>query len=213
MTSFGIRYLCIIFCFLSATVSHAQARDTTAILLFGDSIVAGYGLNTEHSLAVLVENALRARGHVVQVIDGGVSGDTTGGGRSRLQWMLDKYAPDIAVLALGGNDVLRGIPPDVTRDNVEAMLTLLRARDVRTILSAVQAPDTLGAAYQAKFDAIYPELAKQYQVPLYPFLLKETFHDPALMQADGIHPNAAGAQVVANALADYLSGTLNIHSN
>ncbi len=185
-----------------------MASEPVRILLFGDSIVAGYGLKTAASVPVQLESALRAAGHEVTVIDGGVSGDTTSGGRTRLRWMVNKHAPDLVVLALGGNDVLRGIPPEVTRQNIDAMLHFLQARDIRVILSAAQATRSLGETYMKKFNVIYPELAQQYDVPLYPFLISDTFGDRALMQPDGIHPNARGAARIAENLAEYLAPKL-----
>lgn len=140
----------------------------------------------------------------VTVVNGGVSGDTTSGGRTRLSWMLKKHQPDIVLLALGGNDVLRGIPPRVSRDNILAMLTILQEQNVKTILSAVQAPDTLGKEYQSDFDRIYLDATKEYAVSLYPFLIEKTFGRKHLMQPDGIHPNKEGVKKIATDLAAYL---------
>ena len=143
----------------------------------------------------------------VKVINGGVSGDTTAAGRSRLEWTLDKNRPNLVILALGGNDVLRGIPPAVTRDNLKAMLKLLKERNIPTILSAVQAPDSHGAAYGKQLDAAYKELSKQYGTPLYPFLLAGVFGNTELMQPDGIHPNPQGADYIATQLISYIEAS------
>lgn len=139
-----------------------------------------------------------------RVVNGGVSGDTTAGGRSRLEWTLDKHRPGLVILALGGNDVLRGIPPAVTRDNLTAMLEVLKQRNIPTILSAVQAPQSHGAAYGQQLDAAYKGLAERYAVPLYPFLLADVFGQTGMMQQDGIHPNAQGAGRIAKRLAEYV---------
>lgn len=187
-----------------ATLSHAQDANSTSILLFGDSIIAGYGLNEEDSLAVQLERRLNDAGYAVDVINGGVSGDTTSAGRSRLAWMLGRHKPDIVLLALGGNDVLRGIAPAITRENLDAMLAELHRRNVTAILSAVRAPSNLGAAYQAELNAVYTDLAEQFRVPLYPFLIEKTFGQQSYMQEDGIHPNAQGIALIARDLADYL---------
>lgn len=173
-------------------------------MLFGDSLIAGYGLSAEDTIPAQLESLLKEKHPGVKVVNGGVSGDTTAGGRSRLEWTLDRHRPSFVILALGGNDALRGIPPAVTRDNLAAMLDLLKQRNIRTMLSAVQAPDSHGAAYRGQFDTIYKELAEYYGTPLYPFLLTGIFGNPSLMQADGIHPNAKGAELIARDLAEYI---------
>lgn len=173
-------------------------------MLFGDSIVAGYGLPAEETVPAKLEALLKQKHPGVTVVNGGVSGDTTAGGRSRLEWTLDRHRPGLVIVALGGNDVLRGIPPAVTQDNLEAMLELLKRRNIPTVLSAVQAPDSHGATYREQLDAIYKELSRRYDVPLYPFLLADVFGNAGLMQPDGIHPNAQGAEYIAKGLAEYL---------
>lgn len=193
---------------MATGLSHAQANETTTILLFGDSIIAGYGLNEKDAVPAQLEQALREHDDSVRVINGGVSGDTTGAGRSRLEWTLDKHNPDMVVLALGGNDVLRGLPISVTTENILAMLELLKERNIPTILSAVQAPGNLGIAYQRQLNSLYKDASEKYEAPLYPFLLTETFGKKALMQQDGIHPNAEGAKTIANDLAEYLKEVL-----
>ncbi len=182
----------------------ANSQDTTTILLFGDSIIAGYGVEKSQSLPSQLQSILDANGHSVNVIGGGVSGDTTSGGRSRLDWTLKKHQPDIVVLALGGNDLLRGVPPKVTRQNISAMLDRLKLIDATIILSQVQAPASLGESFQKDFDGIYTDAAESYKVPLYPFFLVDTFGNAQLMQADGIHPNPAGAKLIATKLAAFL---------
>jgi len=202
LSSFRIALLSILLCCLS--LSHVNAKDTNVILLFGDSIVAGYGLGAEDSVPAKMESLLKKKYPDAKVINGGVSGDTTASGRSRLEWTLDKQRPGLVILALGGNDVLRGLPPAVTRDNLTAMLELLKQRNIPTILSAVQAPDSHGATYRKQFDAAYKELAEQYGTPLYPFLLADIFGNNGMMQPDGIHPNAQGAEHIAKLLVGYL---------
>jgi acyl-CoA thioesterase-1 len=182
----------------------ANDSETTSLLLFGDSIIAGYGVQKHESLPQQLQAALNAKGINIKVINGGVSGDTTSGGRNRLSWTLKKYQPDLVVLALGGNDLLRGVSPQVTRANIRAMLQTLQQQKVKTILSRVQAPASLGQRFQQDFDRIYTDASNSYNVPLYPFLLAETYGRPSLMQADGIHPNPAGAALIASRLAGYL---------
>ena len=174
-------------------------------MLFGDSIVAGYGLTTSESLPVQVENILRGKGHNVNVINGGVSGDTTGGGLSRLEWTLNKHNPHIVVLALGGNDVLRGVQPRTTYENLDAMMQMLSKHQKVALLSAVTAPSNHGLQYQRDFNQIYPYLSEKYQTPLYPFFLQSTFGNANLMMSDQVHPNAEGIKVIASELATYLS--------
>ena len=175
-----------------------------SILLFGDSIVAGYGLPAETAMSVQLQRILAEKGTDVTVINGGVSGDTTTGGRNRLEWMLNKYKPDAMILALGGNDLLQGVDPTVTRENIHAMLKTARENRIPTALVAVRAPLNYGLDYAKKFDAIFPELARQYSIPLHPFFLESVYGKPAFMQADGIHPNAKGAELISQELALFL---------
>lgn len=151
-----------------------------------------------------MECAFKAKNYNINVINGGVSGDTTTGGRNRIKWSLDNYKPDIVILAIGGNDALRGISPDIVYDNLNVMLHLLKSRDIKIVLSSVSAPANMGELYNNKFNTIYVDLANKYKVNLYPFLLQEIFGNPSFMQADGIHPNAKGVEFIANALTDYL---------
>jgi len=201
-SSFRIALLSIIVC--CAPLFHANAKDTNIILLFGDSIIAGYGLGAEDSVPAKMEQMLKEEHPDIRVINGGVSGDTTAGGRNRLEWTLERQKPDLVILALGGNDVLRGIPPAVTRDNLMAMLEMLKQKQIPTILSAVKAPGSFGLAYSTQLDVAYTQLAEQYGVPLYPFLLTEIFGKSHLMQSDGIHPNMQGAEHIAKQLSEYL---------
>ena len=188
----------------SASGAVAQEKTVPTVLIFGDSIVAGYGLKPEEILTVRLQSIMEQKGHHVSIINAGVSGDTTSGGRARLAWTLKKHHPAVVVLAIGGNDLLRGLPPALTRENLTAMLDELKAQKIKVILSAVQAPPSFGVAFAAEFNKIYPELAQKYDVPLYPFLLEKTFGQATLMQKDQIHPNAQGAELIAQALADYL---------
>jgi acyl-CoA thioesterase-1 len=203
MVSFFLRIL-LFFVVNGLIISHAQAKTATSILLFGDSITAGYGLAEQDSLPVQLEIFLREKGRNVKVINGGVSGDTTSSGRSRLEWALTKHKPDMVIIALGGNDVLRGFSPNVTRDNLNAMLAMLKTKNIPVILSKVKAPANLGTEYVESFNKIYPELAKKYNIKLYPFFLEETFGKQSMMQNDGIHPNAEGVKVMVKILGTQL---------
>lgn len=188
-------------------VSPSDAHAASTVLIFGDSLTAGYRLNADEALPAVVEKKLREKGEEVTVINGGVSGDTTAGGKLRLAWTLGKHKPDVVLLALGGNDMLRGIPPQTVRENLDAMLATLKERNIRTILMAVQVPPNQDPAYTRAFNAIYPELAEEYGVVLYPFFLESIFGQPDYLLDDGIHPNARGVDYIAGYLADYLIKT------
>ncbi len=179
---------------LFAAVPGASA-EPIRLLAIGDSLTAGYGLPTDQSFPVQLEIALRDRGYEVAVINAGVSGDTTAGGLARLDWALADE-PDLVLLELGANDGLRGLDPHDTRKNLAAMLELLSQRGMPTLLAGMYAPPNLGREYGEVFNALYPELAEQYAVPLYPFFLDGVAAVADLNQADGIHPNGAGVAVI-----------------
>ncbi len=168
------------------------------ILGFGDSLMAGYGLDPGMGFVPRLESALRAEGLAVTVINAGVSGDTTSAGRARLSWVLDGLArkPDLVLLELGANDALRGIDPRITRANLDAMLSLLAKRGLRVLLVGMRAPPNLGPEYRQAFDRIYPELAARHRTCFYPFFLEGVAARPSLNQADGLHPNARGVEEI-----------------
>jgi acyl-CoA thioesterase-1 len=183
-----------------AVVLPAEAAEPTKVLAFGDSLTAGYGLPEADSFTAQLEQALDARGTEVTIINGGVSGDTSAGGRDRLDWALGD-APQLVLLELGANDGLRGLDPAATRDNLDAVLATLHERGVPVLLLGMVAPPNLGPDYGAAFDAIYPELARKWDVPLYPFFLDGVAADPALNQPDGMHPNREGVARIVEKLA------------
>ena len=165
------------------------------ILMLGDSLTAGYGLASGDALPIRLEAALRDRGLDVRVIDAGVSGDTTAGGLARLEWALADR-PHAVIVALGANDALRAIDPAVSRSNLDRLLRALAERHLPVLLAGMLAPRSLGPDYGAKFDAIYPEVAERHGALLHPFLLDGVATVAALNQADGLHPNAAGVEVI-----------------
>lgn len=173
---------------LSPTVA---AAETVQIVGLGDSLMAGYQLDPGHSFPEKLEAALKARGHDVVIVNAGVSGDTTGGGLSRLDWSVAD-GTDLVILELGANDMLRGISPEVTEKNLDAMIARLNARGIGIILAGMVAAPNLGPDYAASFDAIYPRLAQTYDLPLYPFFLDGVAAVSSLLLADGMHPNPAG---------------------
>lgn len=180
------------------------------ILAFGDSLFAGYGLKDGQGYPDVLETALRARGINAQVADAGVSGDTTAAGLQRIRFVLDAQdaPPELAIVELGGNDLLRGIPPAQTRDNLAAILTELQRRRIPVLLMGMRAPPNLGADYVAEFDAIYPALAKRFGTALVPFFQEPVFDKPALIQQDRIHPTAEGIEAMVAATVDDVAAAL-----
>jgi acyl-CoA thioesterase-1 len=169
------------------------------ILMLGTSLTQGYGLRPRAEIPALLQAKLKAAGIDAKVINAGVSGDTSAGGLSRLDWSLAER-PDAAIVELGSNDALRGIPPAQTEKNLSAILAKLKAQHIPTLLLGMMAPRNLGPEYGRAFDAIYPRLAKQYGAMLYPFVLQGVALNPKLNQADGMHPNPAGARIIADRL-------------
>jgi len=181
---------------MCGTGARAQADGhMIRILALGDSLTAGYGLARSDGFVAQLERALRAKGIPARVIDAGVSGDTTAGGRARLEWALAER-PHVAIVALGGNDGLRGLDPASTHANLSAILSRLRERNIPALLAGMLAPPNLGAEYGEAFRNTYAQLAREYEVVFYPFFLEGVAAEPALNQPDGIHPNARGVAVM-----------------
>lgn len=201
-----IRNAAALFFFVSLPVLPLPAKaEPVTVVALGDSLTAGYGLPPEQGLVPQLQGWLTAAGAEVTVVNAGVSGDTTAGGLSRLDWSLTPET-DALMVTLGGNDMLRGLPPEEARANISAILAGAKAKGLPVLLVGMQAPGNYGAEYKAAFDAIYPELAAEFGATLYPFFFQgmtEGDADPALlrpfMQEDGIHPNAEGvARIVAD---------------
>jgi acyl-CoA thioesterase-1 len=171
--------------------STAKDEPQQKIIAFGDSLVAGLGLPAGTTFSAVLEKALRAEGYPVTIINAGVSGETASGGLARLDWTIGGGA-DGLILELGANDMMRGIDPGVTKAALDAILSKLKARNIRVLIAGMKASPSLGPEYKASFDAIYPALAKKYEAPLYPFFLDGVTGDPTLNQGDGLHPNSAG---------------------
>jgi acyl-CoA thioesterase-1 len=173
--------------------SPAAARELH-VFAFGDSLTAGYGLPRGQGFAPQLEDALRRNGVPARVTDAGVSGNTVGQGRARLKWTLDglKQKPDLAIVALGGNDMLRGIPARETREDMETIMRLLKERGIATVLAGMLAPPFLGERYTREFNAVFPDLAREYRAEFYPFFLAGVAGNPKLNLPDRVHPNAAG---------------------
>jgi acyl-CoA thioesterase I len=177
------------------------------ILAFGDSLTAGYGLSAGEAFPVRLQARLAADGYQVQIANGGVSGDTSAGGLARLDWALaDK--PDIVLVELGANDMLRGIDPKVTYDNLDKILARISQTGAKILLLGMKAVSNWGAEYQNEFDAIFPALAAKYHATLYPFFLEGVATDATLNQADGLHPNPQGVALIVDRVSPYLERLL-----
>ncbi len=189
--------LAIIQALLLIFASPAHAAEKL-VLAFGDSLTAGYGLAPSESFPAQLQAALRAGGIAARVHNAGVSGDTSAAGKGRLGWVLAslKVKPDLVILELGANDMLRGLKPDQTRANLDAILADLKRRNIRVLIAGMRASPNMGKAYQAQFDPIYPALAKKYGASFYPFFMNGVTGNRALLIADQMHPNAKGVGVV-----------------
>jgi acyl-CoA thioesterase-1 len=183
----------------AALVSGAANAAPKKILVLGDSIAAGYGLAAEESFPARLEAALRARGVDAEIVNSGISGDTTAGGRKRLDWALASK-PGYVIVELGGNDGLRGLDPKETRANLDVIIAELKAKGVKVMLAGMYAPPNLGTRYEAEFNAIFPELAAKHGIAFYPFILEGVAMRKELNQPDGIHPNARGVDVIVERL-------------
>jgi acyl-CoA thioesterase I len=177
-----------------------EASAATRILALGDSLTAGFGLAPQQAFPVRLQAKLAASGVEAQVVNAGVSGDTSAGGLARLDWALADH-PDLVLVELGANDALRGIDPKLTYANLDKILTKVKATGAKVLLLGMRAPSNWGRSYQTEFDAIFPDLATKHHVPLYPFFLDGVALDPALNQSDGLHPTAQGADIIAGRVA------------
>ena len=169
------------------------------LMVYGDSLVAGYGLRASEGFTEQLQQALTEAGRNVKVLNAGVSGDTSAGGLARLDWALSDR-PDAVIIVLGGNDFLRGLDPQHTRENLRQILSRLRQDKIKILLCGMLAPVNLGPAYRQQFDSIYPELAYSFNTGFYPFFLQGVALNPELNQPDGLHPNEAGVSVITQSV-------------
>lgn len=180
-----------------AVAASAQPNNSPVrIVVLGDSLVAGFQLKASDAFPAQLERALKAKGHSVEVINAGVSGDTTANGLERLQWAVPERT-DAVILELGANDALRGLDPARAKANLEKIITALKAGGSEVLLAGMMAPRNLGEGYVRNFDGLYPELAKTHGLILYPFFLDGVALNSSLNLGDGIHPNAQGAAEIA----------------
>lgn len=197
--------------------SNAQEKQTNdadpkekLMVTFGDSLYAGYGLDAGDGLAPELERQFSAGGASIKVHSAGVSGDTTAAGLQRLAFVLDnlKRKPDLVMVGLGGNDMLRGIGPDQTKTNLIAIMEELKSRGIQPMLTGMIAAPNMGPQFAEEFNPIFSELAKTYNAPLDPFILDNVITDPSLMLDDGIHPTAEGIDIIAKRLAPIIAETI-----
>lgn len=183
-----------------ALSASAQAQNAPLkIVAFGDSLTAGYGLPAQDAFPAKLQAALRARGHNVEIENAGVSGDTASGGLSRLDWSIPD-GTDAVIVELGANDMLRGVDPKVTRQALDEILAKLKARNIAVLLCGMRAAPNLGADYARDFESIFDDLAKKYDVVFYPFFLDGVATQAKLALRDGMHPNAAGVEMIVNGI-------------
>jgi len=193
---------------LSASPGQAQ---NPIVIAFGDSLTAGLGVKAKEAWPAVVRDKLAARGVHITMVNAGVSGDTTAGGKARLAWSLDgaTVKPTAAIVALGANDALRALDPEDAFRNLDAILVELRKRNMDVLLAGMLAPPNLGEDYGNRFLAIYTRLADKHGVPLYPFLLDGVAAEKDMNQDDGIHPTAEGQQVIAEKILPWVEALLN----
>ena len=208
---FLLRFYLFLMVLAFSGIQTLHANDTAEsalrLLVLGDSLSAGYGLQPADAFPAQLEEALRAAGYAVRVINAGVSGDTTAGGLSRLEWALTDR-PHMVLVELGGNDALRGLPPEETYANLDAILSRVKQSVPGVILAGMQTPRNLGTDYATAFDAIYPRLASEYDVALYPFFLDGVALEPSLNLPDGIHPNPAGVREIVRRILPLVKAEL-----
>ena len=189
---------------MASAATHAKQP---VILALGDSLTAGYGLTQQDSFPAQLQSALRAAGIDAQVVNAGVSGDTSAGALRRVDWLMAQK-PDLVIVEFGANDGLRGLDPAATKRNLESVIERVRRHGARVLLAGMLAPPNLGRDYGAAFNAVFPQLAKRHKVVFYPFFLDGVVAKPALNLADGIHPNAKGVAVIVERILPYVRRAL-----
>ena len=182
--------------FLLLSAAAQGSSDNQTILIIGDSLSAGYGVDEQQSWVTLLQNQLATEGYGYRVINASISGDTTGGGLRRLPRALEQHQPKIVLIELGGNDGLRGTPVPVIRSNLAAMITMCQDIGARVLLAGMYMPPNYGVTYTSDFANVYQELAEHYGTVLIEFFMNNVALEPTLMQADGIHPNSAGQPIL-----------------
>jgi len=180
--------------FLSACAAHAANSPT--VLVIGDSLSAGYGIEVDQSWTALLQSRLQSQGYEYRVVNASITGDTTEGGASRIAAALENFSPELVILELGGNDGLRGIPTDTMKQNLASMIEASQATGASVIMLGIRIPTNYGTRYTTAFEAVYRELAEQHQVPWIEFFMQGIALNKELMQEDGIHPNAQAQSIL-----------------
>lgn len=199
-------WLFLFVAFLVSGSAHAEGKPKTLVVI-GDSLTEGYGVARDNSFVALLEKKIAAEGKNWKIVNAGVSGATSASGPSRIKWQL-KAKPDLVILALGANDALRGLKPEQTEKNLADSIELAQKEKVNLVLAGMMAPPNYGKEYGDKFSAVFDRLEKKYKVPRIPFLLKDVAGEAKLNQADGIHPNEKGHEVMAKNMYEAIKGML-----
>ena len=189
----------IVLCLLSI-----KAYSIEKVVLFGDSLMAGYGLSNEHHLSTVLQESLQLKGHNIEVINGSVSGSTSSGGLNRVEWTLSEPNIDLIVLSLGANDMLRGIKPSETKSNLEKIIKIAQNKNIKVILAGMIAPSSYGVKYKNNYDKIFPDLSNKYKLEFIPFLLKGVAMRPEFNLSDGMHPNKKGTIIISKTLEEMI---------
>ncbi len=195
-------YIFIVSSVLISCSETSKLENINKILLFGDSLMSGYGLKENQGLSIILENDLKDVGYNIDIINGSISGDTSEDGLNRIEEYLFDNDIDLVILGLGANDMLRRIDPNQTESNLRKIIEIIKTNNIDIILAGMKASPTNGLAYKKKFDDIFPSLAKEYDLNLIPFLLKKVALNPKLNQSDGIHPNYEGAKVISETIKE-----------
>ena len=199
----SLGFIVLVWVMALSAANNGNAASLTRILVLGDSLSAGYGLPAGEAFPVKLGIKLRAAGHDVKMLNGGVSGDTSAGGRARLNWALaDK--PRFAIIELGANDGLRGLDSEAMRENLDDIIVRLKAAGIGVLLTGMRAPPNIGPDYGKSFNRIFPDLAKKHDVLLYPFFLDGVAAISSLNQRDGIHPNPRGVAVIVDRIMPFV---------
>jgi acyl-CoA thioesterase-1 len=200
-----MKLILLLFCLLTTSSLYAQETETKTVLFFGDSITAGLGVDKSQAFPALVQNRIDSLELKYEVINGGLSGETSAGGLRRIDWILQRHI-DIMILELGGNDGLRGIDLSSTKENLQQIIDKVQAKnpDVAIILAGMQVPPNLGQDYTTEFQNIYPDLAEENDLPLIPMIMDKIGGSEELMQSDGLHPTPEGHEVIAETIWEVL---------
>ena len=201
------KIICLLLLTFNAVCSHGQVTAQTLIVALGDSLTEGYGVSKEEAYPLLVERELKSKGYSVRIINAGISGSTSASAPSRMQWYL-RVKPDIVILALGGNDGLRGLNVKHMKRNLEKAIKLANSKKIQVLLAGMQIPSNYGQEYTKSFRNAFFELAEKFQLPMIPFLLENVGNVPELNLPDGIHPNNEGHEIVSRTVLEYLEPLL-----